>query len=677
MHSSEEEDSVEQASSRAVLDLQKNNRQHCCQDGKPGIAAPYSDDSSVELEVLPPKLGPTGKASRRSRLSYSGMDQDDPVTLLHSDDEYEDPKLLAPKRGIKTSCLTERHCRKSASQSSMKNPNSQFEDDDDDVIVLGSPPKRAKQSNARAESPRMNRPSASIDMAMYTSESESDGLCSKLTNSASDVILSQLTADASVDLSRKNTKKRAQLSQTKSTAGPKSYWDDSDSDSTQSDNSLKAITNKYAAAKRKPPPQSQQSQTTSAGEIKTTKNAKAAEKSERAKLKEAEKIQKQQERQRLRQEKEDRKAAAELRKEQAREAKIVEKRAKEQHRVECAQASGKLAKDEIAVLLQHDHFPPEKYTVLADLQAKYMVQEHPSALQCNAVQWIRADSAAGGAAAAVEHLHSSGSKETTGRECPAGYHHFPVVAIVVSDAAAFLKLLERPGRSDGSSGGDFDDDDYPALEQWIKGVECGWRAAWSKPSINGRTGEAKPRIVLLLDRVLEALDKLWIQHRKAASRNAKVPPTAEDLHDAITWILIQFQVECVHCTCADDISIHLQKITRLLADTPYRRVVTELECVQKLRPECFETDPPSVHAKDCWMRQLQQLPLLSRRMAEHLVHYYPNAQSLHQAYTNPRLSMDEKLMLTANLMAPRKSHAKLSSQLYTVLTSNDPNELLR
>jgi hypothetical protein len=632
-------------------------------------------ESLHRILTILPKLGPTGKASSRSRLSYSGMDQDDPVTLLHSDEDDEDPKLLASERSTKDGYLAERHCRKSAAQSSMNDKIPDPPSDDDDVVVLGSPPKRAKRSNARTESPRMNRPSASIDMAMYTSESESDGLCSKRANAVSDVLLSQLTADASVDLSTKNAKKHVPMSQTLGTAGPKTYWDDSDSDSTQSDNSLKAITNKYATTKRKPPSLSQQSQTTLGGDIKTAKNTKGAEKSERAKIKEAEKIQKQQERQRLRQEKEDRKAAAALRKEQAREAKIVEKRAKEQHRVECAQASGKLAKDEIAVLLQHDKFPPEKYTVLADLQAKYMVQEHPSALQCNAVQWIRADSASGGAAAAVEHLHASGARE--GTECPAGYHHFPVLAVVVSDAAAFLKLLERPGRTDGSSGGDFDDDDYPALEQWIKGVECGWRAAWSKPSTNGRTGESKPRIVLLLDRVLEALDKLWIQHRKAASRNAKVPPTAEDLHDAIIWILIQFQVECVHCTCADDISIHLQKITRLLADTPYRRVVTELECVQKLRPECFETDPPSVHAKDCWMRQLQQMPRLSRPMAEQLVHYFPNAQSLYQEYTNPRLSMDEKLMLTANLMAPRKSHAKMSSQLYTVLTSNDPNELLR
>lgn len=386
------------------------------------------------------------------------------------------------------------------------------------------------------------------------------------------------------------------------------------------------------------------------------------------------------------------------------------RRAKTQQTEAAAQAAGKHCRAEIAVLLPLDVFAAssnnKKYaTLVPELeQQQYLVQDcRSAALSCNAVQWIRKDAALGGAKAAVHHWLTYGAPPTKGPKGSSGelgYQHLPVVAIVVDDPIRFIRLLERnqqyhtsasntSNNNNGSNGGDDNnnnnewEDDYPALETWLKGIECGWRAAWAIPNDSSSSSRIigdnnrqpqRPRLVLLLDRVLETLDKLWIEHRKSAFRTANPPPTAEELQDAIIWIMIQFQVDCVHCTCPEDITTHVRKMTRLLAEEPYRRIVTNLDCIQKLRPECSDQDPPAVRAQDCWFRQLQQMPRVSRTMAESLIQYYPTARSLYRAYTDDSISIGEKEMLTANMFAYNKTHSKVSNQLYSYMMSTDASE---
>lgn len=141
--------------------------------------------------------------------------------------------------------------------------------------------------------------------------------------------------------------------------------------------------------------------------------------------------------------------------------------------------------------------------------------------------------------------------------------------------------------------------------------------------------------------------------------------------------MIQFQVECVHCKASEEVSNHIRKMTRLLAEEPYQKQVTELECIKKLKAECSDMDPAYDRAADCWLRQLQQVPRVSRQVAMNLTCNYPTALSLWKAYQDDSLTDDEKRYLTADMFSEKSTQAKLASQLYTIMTSKDPNEILR
>jgi len=141
--------------------------------------------------------------------------------------------------------------------------------------------------------------------------------------------------------------------------------------------------------------------------------------------------------------------------------------------------------------------------------------------------------------------------------------------------------------------------------------------------------------------------------------------------------VIQFQVECVHCKGSEEVSNHLRKMTRLLAEQPYQDQVTELECIKKLKPECSDMDPDYDRAADCWLRQLQQVPRVSRPIAMNLTCNYPTSLSLWKAYQDDSLTDDEKRYLTAEMFSEKSTQAKLASQLYTIMSSKDPKEILR
>lgn len=464
--------------------------------------------------------------------------------------------------------------------------------------------------------------------------------------------------------------------------------DDNDSD----DDSLDAIKNRLHTTK---PAAISKTQNTECRLVQAVPSKKSnmkqsrvcADKTNQAQAKLMEREKRNEDRIRIRKDKEAEKCAKKEQRERQRIEKQLadeaEKVAKKRYREECKQTSGKLAKEEIAVLLQKELF--NSYTVIPDLeQMGYHVQDHPSALQCNAIQWIRKDALKGGAELAVQHLHSAQSE----------YQHFPIVTILIDDAEAFVKLLAR-------SPDDEEEDDYPALEDWLMGIEYGWRASWKIPSttetnVTVSQQPTRPRLILLLVKITEALDKMWIQYRKQLSTNDPTganrrsmsstnanmhpPPTAEELHDAITWILIQFQIECVHCKSNEDVSVQLCKVTRLLAESPYRKPVTEFSCIKKIKAthNLDENDESNSfeRAKDCWMRQLQQIPNISQPRALHFTKFYPTPLSLWIAYQNPSLSLAQKRSLVANCFHETVSHLKLSEKLYTVMTSQDPNEMI-
>jgi hypothetical protein len=170
---------------------------------------------------------------------------------------------------------------------------------------------------------------------------------------------------------------------------------------------------------------------------------------------------------------------------------------------------------------------------------------------------------------------------------------------------------------------------------------------------------------------------MWVNHRKQNRKDDPSPPTAETLHDAITWMLIQFQVECILCNTAQDVSHTINKMTRLLSERPYIRQVTELECIKKIKANCSDMDLPYERSKECWLRQLQQVPRISLQKARNLTRHYPTARSLWEMYQRDDLTEDEKRVLVADLFDQSSRQVKLSDWLYRVMTSMDPEEILR
>jgi hypothetical protein len=352
----------------------------------------------------------------------------------------------------------------------------------------------------------------------------------------------------------------------------------------------------------------------------------------------------------------------------------TEQATKKRHVRTCQQMAGKLAQEEIAILLDDcrtfatSSGQSSQWIDLlkaqTGLRQEHLVVDHASALAgTSVVQWIRRNALDGGAKAAVQALYS---------QQDAHYEHFPEIAIIVNDKL-FQSLLERG----------VGDDDYPRLAEFIKSVEIGWRAAWIKKKKTAK--EHKPRIILLLDSVQESLEKQWSSQtsRKAAAAKRdgnSFLPTVEELHDALTWVLIEHQVEAVLCKNDEAIVTHLTKATRMLSERPYISQTSELECVKKIPPHCHPDDADEIRVQDTFCRQLQQVPRVSNLMAMSVVtNYYPTLNSLWADYvssSSSKTNEDSKGQLLAPMFNEKKSYPKLAQQIHTILTSDDPDQII-
>ena len=436
---------------------------------------------------------------------------------------------------------------------------------------------------------------------------------------------------------------------TANTARLKKGW--SSSSSSSDEDSSRPIGNraKNAIARKKNPTRTNQQQ------------QKEAEKAEKRRQREEERAAKQGEKD----------LAKERRERERKEKKEAEERSKEQRkqaREEQGQARGKFASQEVAVLMEPTLVNHETFQVKETFQEQgYHLHPYLSALSCLAVQWVRRDYTRGGAQEAINMVHARKDGE---------FEHFNTLAVLFDSPHNFISLIQRNEETDsdndalGSYGED--DDDYPKLEEWLLGLVAGWRAAWRK------TRADRPRIFLLLYQVPKALDKAWISYNRSRGGRGRgpPPPNAEQLHDAILWMLIQFQIEVIHCENTEDVPKELAKITKFLANARYQAQTTELACVQKLKAQVSDMAPSLHRAVDCWIRQLQQVPLVSAEMARCLARSYPTARSLWLAYQDTSLTVEEKQVLVADCFGTRSNQVKVSKWLYRIFTSHNPDELL-
>jgi hypothetical protein len=279
------------------------------------------------------------------------------------------------------------------------------------------------------------------------------------------------------------------------------------------------------------------------------------------------------------------------------------------------------------------------------------LHSYTSALTCSkAVQWIRKDYLQGGAQEAVKRLESNESEN---------YEHLPHVMLIL-EAEDFFPLLHRT---------DCDEDsEFPILKTWLESLISRWKHVW-------KTSHS-PRIILILHQVHEALDRLWVDHRRQNNNaGTPTPPTEWEFQDATQWLLIQFQVECVICPTIESIQSNFHKMTRGLAEAPYVNKVTEFQCIKKIKQTTAASDDLS-KAKDVWTRQLQMLPGVSEPMARNLTQSYPTMMSLWQAYQDVDDDGCRPQQLVAGDFTNVRRQAKLSESIYRVMTSDNPNEMV-
>ncbi len=404
-------------------------------------------------------------------------------------------------------------------------------------------------------------------------------------------------------------------------------------------------------------------------------------------------------------------------KEQREQMRVTEREAKRRHVDQVKQQQGKYSAQEICVLLDPSIVTAGWKTVVSDLRnatpSSYMAQEYPPSLRlgngAHAIQWVRQDYSTGGATAAWQSLQQQ-QQQHQGRASDDdatenwSFEHLDRLLLVFYKPQEFLKLLDRSEHTD--------DDDYPKLEAWVLGVQAAWRMACrssnSSSSSSSTTApkQQQPRMVVLFYQVREELDRMWKAYSKIPTRQRDTmtqPPTDAELEDAMTWMLIRFQVESIVCSHDMDLLDQVQKMTRALCERPYQRQVTELQCVKKLKSYIPDTSSSSTtaatttttttvtnvyskssgptplqRAKDTWIRQLQQIPHVSETKATNLAQHYPTAQSLWHAYHDPSssLTVEDKRQLVAGILTEGRREAKLSDTLYRIMTSRNPHEMI-
>mmetsp|Transcript_19829 Transcript_19829/g.28074 ORF Transcript_19829/g.28074 Transcript_19829/m.28074 type:complete len:485 (-) Transcript_19829:244-1698(-) len=410
------------------------------------------------------------------------------------------------------------------------------------------------------------------------------------------------------------------------------------------------------------------------------------------------KLQKQQQREELKRKRgEEKKQQVEERKAQRLAIKVAKKKQQEEQKLEkhkrlqqAQQKMGKFATQEIAVLVHPTFFlqltTQKKYgdkvkELIQNLQEAYSVQPYDvksgsSSNDANSslsfdggipIQWIRKDYVKGGAKDALQALQCKESHR---------YQHLHRLVIVFEDPSKFIKLLQRP----------HEDDDYPKLETYLDKVLFQWKLDWDIPSSS--TTDTKPSIILLLHQVADEVHRQWNAHakskdnRRSSASSGVVTTTAApvsdaELHDAICFMLVQHQIECLLYDTMEEIIDFITKMTRALSEKPYQQQVTELECIKKIKADNTLAEQDLIaKANDCWVRQLQQLPRMSENFAFNLAQHYATPRQLWNAYQDPNLSEGEKRGLVSSIIQDGRENRKMSDTLYRFMTSSDVKELL-
>lgn len=352
-------------------------------------------------------------------------------------------------------------------------------------------------------------------------------------------------------------------------------------------------------------------------------------------------------------EKEERQRKRERDRQQKREQKEMESQAKKLQTQQFQQETGKFSHKEVVLLLDPSIYGNSSYGIMEALEDDFLIEEYPSILPFDkAAQWIRKEHMQGGATEAWKCLQQRKRDS---------FEHLPYLLLVL-EPDDYIPLIQRQRHEE--------DDNYPALGKWLEALKSRWKLIWDTTK--------EPRIFLLLHNISADLDRRWVDHRRGSDHNNTrlSPPTEWEFQDSIHWLLIQFQVECIQCKTIEQIQANFHGLTRMIAEEPYVRQVTELECVRKIKQGIGVEDDALSKSRDTWLRQLQMIPKLSESRARSVVQHYPTMHSLWQAYRENAQDKSFCDNLLNHSFGSKGAQPLLSSVIHKVLTSDNPDEMI-
>mmetsp|Transcript_4858 Transcript_4858/g.9775 ORF Transcript_4858/g.9775 Transcript_4858/m.9775 type:complete len:415 (+) Transcript_4858:239-1483(+) len=252
------------------------------------------------------------------------------------------------------------------------------------------------------------------------------------------------------------------------------------------------------------------------------------------------------------------------------------------------EANGHFKEKEICVVIENKFCDSGMgQTITSSLQAaNTMYSPDPSSKIEGSMRWFRRPHSLGGASSVL----------TEEENVDSGF-----VAVVFEDPKRFLKLLKRT---------DLTKDDYPRLREWVVQVRENF-------------SDVKRLFIVVVD-VMGEIDTVW--NNSPQRRNSGLPPSVDDLEEAIIWMLMEEQIECVPARSQAEACEYLMDMTKSLTKQPYEVEPSELQCMNKAKKD------DKNDAKSYFRRMLVQLPQVTAIKVDKLMEQYPTLTHLVNAY---------------------------------------------
>ena len=154
--------------------------------------------------------------------------------------------------------------------------------------------------------------------------------------------------------------------------------------------------------------------------------------------------------------------------------------------------------------------------------------------------------------------------------------------------------------------------------------------------------------------------------------------TMTDAENASIQLYVATNVEITFCNSATEAGEFVERLSREVAERPYKMLPEALACVTKESLSSLAIEELDVSGKKdpkyVFWAMLQSLPGLAAKKATALVEEYPTIKSLLEAYEKPGLTLSQKEKLLENVLGTSTSKSTiLSKQVYTWITTLNPD----